>query len=62
MELYHTFYHTKRFIVTVTRDSNLVDICIYDKTGEDFVTLAEDNYCNVSDLQALKNTRSKFKL
>ncbi len=62
MKIYQTIYHTRQFIVTVVRDSEIVNICIYDKTGEDWVTLAEAAYHNVSDLQALKNTRNKFKL
>ena len=62
MKLYHTFYHTSRHIVTVTRVSEIVDICIYDKTGDVFITLAENTCYDVSDLQALKITRKKFNL
>ena len=62
MKLYHKLYHTRKYIVTVTRDSEIVDICIYDKTGDQFVTLAENTCAEVSDLQALKITRKKFNL
>jgi hypothetical protein len=62
MKLYHTLYHTKQFIVTITRDSEIIDVCVYDKTGGEFVTLAEHTDYEVSDLQALKNTRKKFNL
>lgn len=62
MELYHTFYETNSFVVSITRDNNIVDVCIYDKTGEDFKTLAEDTHTNLSDLQALKLTRLNFNL
>ena len=62
MKLYHTLYHTRKYIVTVTRDNGVVDVCIYDKTGAEFVTLAEQTCFEVSDLQALKITREKFNL
>ena len=62
MKLYHTLYHTRKYIVTITRDSEVVDICIYDKTGTEFVILAEHTCFEVSDLQALKITREKFNL
>ncbi|AUR84773.1 hypothetical protein NVP1063O_106 [Vibrio phage 1.063.O._10N.261.45.C7] len=55
-------YHTRKHIVTITRDSEIVDVCIYDKTGEQFVTLAEHTCSEVSDLQALKVTRKKFNI
>lgn len=41
---------------------DIVDICIYDKAGDEFLTLAEYTCNNVSDLQALKITREKFNL
>ncbi len=62
MKLYHTFYHTLRFVVTVTRNDNIVDILIYDKTGEDFKELACATFEDVSDRQALKLTRKSFSL
>lgn len=62
MNIYATYYQTRRMIVSVTRDRSIVDIIIYDKTGEEFSTLAESTYSNVSDLQALKLTRKQFGL
>lgn len=62
MKLYHAVYHTRKHIVTITRDNEIVDVCVYDKTGEQFVTLAEYTCAEVSDLQALKITRKKFNI
>lgn len=61
-KLYHTFYSTNCFVVSVTRNNEVVDICIYDKTGVIFKELACATFENVSDKVALKLTRESFGL
>ena len=59
-KVYHSVYTTSKFVVTFTRDNNIVDVLIYGKTGENFTQLASSTYECVSDRQALRLTRVIF--